>query len=158
MNLKELRTSNELSQKECALLLNIPLRTYVRYETEEEKECTQKYEYILEKLKEMTVIDEEHGILKLKNIISTCTDIFKKYNVEYCYLFGSYARNEASPTSDVDLFISMPVNGLKFYELIEDLREGLHKKIDLLDTTQIKNNPALALSILTDGIKIYVKE
>ena len=155
MNLKELRIANDLTQKECALLLNVPLRTYIRYETEEIKEHTQKYEYLLEKLNKITTIDEEHGILKLDNIISICSDIFKKYEVEYCYLFGSYARNNASPTSDVDLFISLKITGLDFFNLIEELRENLHKKVDLLDTSQIEKNPTLALEILKDGIKIY---
>ena len=51
--------------------------------------------------------------------------------------------------------ISMPVNGLQFYELLERLREGLKKKVDLLDAAQLEHNPALTREILKDGIKIY---
>ena len=49
----------------------------------------------------------------------------------------------------------MPVDGLKFFELLERLREGLKKKVDLLDTAQLRNNEALVQEILKDGIKIY---
>ena len=49
----------------------------------------------------------------------------------------------------------MPVDGMKFFELIEVLREQLKKKIDLLDIAQLENNPALVQEILRDGIKIY---
>jgi hypothetical protein len=51
----------------------------------------------------------------------------------------------------------MPVNGLKFYELVEVLRERLRKKVDLLDQSQLENNAALVQEILRDGIRIYRK-
>ena len=44
---------------------------------------------------------------------------------------------------------------MKYFELIEILREQLKKKIDLLDVTQLDNNPTLVKEILKDGIKIY---
>jgi len=75
--------------------------------------------------------------------------------VEYCYLFGSYAKGKATEKSDVDLLVAMPVDGMKFFELIEMLREQLKKKIDLLDITQLDNNPTLVQEILKNGIKIY---
>ena len=53
------------------------------------------------------------------------------------------------------MLISMPVNGLRFYELVEALREALKKRVDLLDETQLDNNNALVKEILQDGIKIY---
>lgn len=82
-------------------------------------------------------------------------EIFKDYSVEYCYLFGSYAKGKATEKSDVDLLVAMPVDGMKFYELIEMLREQLKKKIDLLNIEQLDNNPMLVQEILKDGIKIY---
>ena len=55
----------------------------------------------------------------------------------------------------MDLLIFMPVDGLKFYELIELLCERLRKKVDLLDASQLNNNLALVREILKDGVKIY---
>jgi predicted nucleotidyltransferase len=75
--------------------------------------------------------------------------------VEYCYLFGSYSRGTATETSEVDLLISVPVDGLKFYELLELLRENLKKKVYLLDAGQLNNNPVLVQVILKDGVRIY---
>lgn len=49
----------------------------------------------------------------------------------------------------------MPLNGLQFYEILELLRERLNKKVDLLDITELNNNPVLLKEILKDGIKIY---
>ena len=138
-------------------LLGISTRTYIRYENDDNKKNTLKYNYIYEKLSQYNIVDEEHGILTILQIQEKCKDIFEEFDVNYCYLFESYAREEATEISDIDLFISMPVNGLRFYELIEKLREKLKKKIDLLDESQIENNSKLALEILKDGIKIYDK-
>ena len=75
--------------------------------------------------------------------------------VKYCILFGSYAKGKETPTSDVDLLISANIKGLKFYGLVEELRVALHKKVDVLDMNQLKNNLELTEEILKDGIKIY---
>ncbi|MBQ2220650.1 MAG: nucleotidyltransferase domain-containing protein, partial [Acidaminococcaceae bacterium] len=93
--------------------------------------------------------------LSLEQITDICGRILPDYSVDYCYLFGSYAKGTASEQSDVDLLVSMPVDGLKFFELLERLREGLKKKVDLLDTAQLRNNETLVQEILKDGIKIY---
>ena len=110
---------------------------------------------MFEKLQKYGYIDEEHGLLTLDMIKSISVPIFEEYNVNYAYLFGSYAKGKAKETSDVDILISMPLNGLAFYELAERLRERLKKKIDLLDESQLENNTVLVKEILQDGIKIY---
>ena len=154
-SLLEARKLNNFTQKEAANFLNISLRSYKSYETEKEKQKSFKYEYFVEKLKKNAYIDEEHGIVTLNNIKETANKVFKEYNIEYCYLFGSYAKNKQKETSDVDLLISGNVPGIKFYGLTEKLREGLHKKVDLLDLNQLTNNKELLNEILRDGIKIY---
>ena len=44
---------------------------------------------------------------------------------------------------------------MKFYELVEDLREALKKEVDLLNLEQLKDNLELVNEILKDGIKVY---
>ena len=88
-------------------------------------------------------------------IVKTCENVFKDYKVEYCYLFGSYAKGNPKETSDVDLLISLSESGLKFYEILEKLRETLNKKVDLLNIEQLKNNTELTNEILKSGVKIY---
>lgn len=155
MTLKELRIEKGLTQAACAKAVGIPMRTYVRYESDEGRKDTIKYRYIFETLQKYGVIDEDHGLLTVEKIKEICTPLFERYNVRYAYLFGSYAKGKATEKSDVDLLISMPLNGLRFYEFVEVLRESLKKKVDLLDDTQLENNTALVKEILQDGIKIY---
>ena len=89
------------------------------------------------------------------DLVRICSEILSEYDVDYCYLFGSYAKGKASGSSDVDLLISAKVTGLKYYELVERLREALHKKVDMLDTKQLLKNEALLNEVLKEGIRIY---
>ena len=74
----------------------------------------------------------------------------------YCTISGvDYIYIYTAKRSDVDLLISMPLNGVRFYELDEMLRESLKKKVDHLDESQLENNTALVRKILQNGIKIY---
>ena len=116
---------------------------------------TPKYRLFLAEMSEIGRLDEEHGILTMDEIKEACGEILKDYSVQYCYLFGSYAKGKATESSDVDLLISSETTGLRFYELTEKLRERLCKKIDLLDVKQLAGNEELLNEVLKDGVRIY---
>ena len=153
--LKELRIEKKMTQREVADLVGISLRSYKSYENDENKRDTLKYRYIMEQLEKINFIDEEHGLLTVSDITRKCSEVFTRYDVKFCYLFGSYAKGKETPSSDVDLLISADVKGIKFYGLAEELREILRKKVDLLDINQLKDNLPLTEEILKDEIKIY---
>ena len=75
--------------------------------------------------------------------------------VDFCYLFGSYAKGYATETSDVDLCISSSLTGIKVAGLAEAIRGVLHKRIDLIRFDTLKGNLELINEIMRDGIKIY---
>ena len=154
-DLKELRKSKHLTQQEAAFRIGVSLRSYISYENEETKKGSPKYRFLLQELEKLTPIDEEHGVLERDELINICSEILSEYDVDYCYLFGSYAKGKASGSSDVDLLISAKVTGLKYYELVERLREALHKKVDMLDTKQLLKNETLLNEVLKEGIRIY---
>lgn len=93
MILKQLRQDKGLTQINYAVYLGIPLRTYKRYEQAESKI---KYDYIINILNKYNTIDEEHGILTIEEIKTICYDLFKLYEIQYCYLFGSYTKATAN--------------------------------------------------------------
>lgn len=155
MTLRELRKQKKMTQVECAKYLGIPVRTYQNYETDESKSCSMKYAFMMQKLEQYGFVDETHGILTVQQIKDTCSEIFDDFDIEYCYLFGSYAKRKATETSDVDLLISTSISGMRFFDLIETIREGLKKKVDVLNREQLNNNPELINEILKDGVKIY---
>ena len=155
MSIKELRKSLNLTQKEASKIVQVPLRTYVNYENDSEKENTIKYQYIKEKLEEYGRVDETHGILKLEKIKKLSSSVLSKYPVEYAYLFGSYAKDKATESSDIDLLIATSITGMKFFGLIEDLRQELRKKVEVITLSSLEDNHELLHEILKDGIKIY---
>lgn len=153
--LKALRIEKKMTQQEVADLVGISLRSYKSYENDEEKRNTIKYKYMIEQLTKINFIDEEHGILTIEDITKKCAKVLDQYDVNFCYLFGSYAKGKETPASDVDLLISADIKGLKFYGLVEELRMELRKKVDVLDINQLKGNLELTEEILKDGVKIY---
>ena len=116
MSLKDIRLQGNLTQEEAAQLLGVTRRTYVNYEAGKIDEASLKYKYVVETLQKASLLDESHGILTIDQIRKICSEIFKNYSVDYCYLFGSYAKGKATETSDVDLLVAMPVDGMKFFE------------------------------------------
>lgn len=153
--LKQIRIEKHLTQQQAAEGIGISLRSYISYENDPNKASTAKYNFLVHEIEKIKPLDEEHGILLQDDIIKICSNIFSDYNISYCYLFGSYAKGKATDKSDVDLLISNGISGLKYYELLERLRETLHKKVDMLDFNQLLNNEALLNEILKDGIRIY---
>ncbi len=73
------------------------------------------------------------------------------------YLFGSYARNEQTDESDIDLMVeldeSKKVDIFDFIGWKLDLEELLHHKVDLLTTTGI--SPHIKPYAFTDRKMIY---
>lgn len=63
------------------------------------------------------------------------------YEPVYIGIFGSYARNEQSDKSDLDILIKLKntVSLLKLVKIQEELSEKLQKKVDLLTEGAIKN-------------------
>lgn len=134
--LKNLRIEKELTQQQAAKLLGISLRSYITYENDDTKTGTIKYNYIIEKLKEINPIDEEHGIVTVEYIKNKCKPILEKYNAEYCYLFGSYAKGKATEKSDIDLLICVDIMGIKFLDWLRNY--GYHSAKKLTHWISIK--------------------
>jgi hypothetical protein len=155
--LKQLRIKEKKTQAYCANVLHISLRSYKDYENNPAKETTIKYQYLLSSLQEHFEINETKGILSKDFIINTCAEILKEYDIDYCYLFGSYAKGNPSESSDVELLISISYKGFRYYELLEKLKERLHKNINLIETNLIINKIELINEILMTGERIYQK-
>ena len=157
MTLKEARKNAHLTQRQAAGLLGVSLRSYIMYETDEARRGSIKYKYMLQQLEMLSQIDEEHGLLTVEDIRLTCGEQLSAYPISYCYLFGSYARGTATENSDVDLLVSGEVKGLRFYGLVDALKNALKKNVDVLTPGQLTQNPELMDNILREGIKVYEK-
>ncbi len=156
MTLKELRISFGITQVEASLSIGVPLRTYQRYESDQD-ESNLKYQRIVELLKEKYEITETKGIYTLDKIKSILLTVIENYKdeISFCYLFGSYAKGYAKDESDVDICINTTLTGFRFVGLVENLHQALKKKVDVIRFSDLKDNLELINEIMRDGIKIY---
>ena len=149
--LKQLRKQSQLTQVEAAKMCGVSRRTFQTYEEKGDINCT--YDDLVKMLQEMS---NHPPILPLRYIKEKASAIFAKYeDVRCAFLFGSYARQEATSKSDVDILIVAEPMGLNFYGLAADLEEALGKQVDLLSHRQITDNEDFLARLLTEGIKIY---
>ena len=159
MRLLETRKQYNVSQVEVSNLLGIPVRTYIRYELDDNYGSELKRQTMINLINDKYEITEEKGLLNVELIKKKLTTLFSnqyKETVGFCYLFGSYAKGYATEHSDVDLCVSTSLKGLDFVGLSEDIRNVLHKKIDLIRFDTLDNNLELINEIMKDGIKINV--
>jgi len=57
--------------------------------------------------------------------------LIEKFGVKKIGLFGSYATNEQTESSDIDLIVDMPSEFDRYYDLKDLLQQRLQKEIDL---------------------------
>ena len=63
-------------------------------------------------------------------------DYFKTQPIQRAWIFGSFARGEETPLSDVDLLVQYSEGGislLKHCAMINDLEELLDRPVDLIE-------------------------
>lgn len=151
MELKKLRKNMGLTQPEAAVILNVPFRTYCRYEDDKQRENTFKYNQMVALLDKYA----EEMVLKTETIKAGIFEVLSKHEVSVCYLFGSYAKGKATGKSDIDLMVVTDIEGIEFYQIIDELENKLKKKVDLIRLETAIQNVKLMNEILKDGIKIY---
>ncbi len=81
--------------------------------------------------------------------------ILVKHGIKRISVFGSYARNEATPKSDLDLIVEFPegTSLLDHVGIEIELSEALNMKIDLLSRNGI--SPYIKDQVLKEAIVIY---
>ena len=158
MNLREIRAKYGISQIDTANLVGVPVRTYRRYESDDNYGSSFKRQMFINIINSKYEITEDKGLLSIDQIKKIVIDLFEteyKGQIEFCYLFGSYAKGYAVEKSDVDLCVATSLTGFDFVGLIERLRERLHKVVDLIRLNEEHANMELIKEIMNDGIKIY---
>ena len=97
-------------------------------------------------------------VLRIEEIRDAAAELAKSRGVERVYLFGSYARGDAVPESDVDLRIDEGDLGGLFAlsGLYLALQERLHKKVDLLTTDSLDD--AFLARIQSEEVLLYANE
>lgn len=96
------------------------------------------------------------SVLSVDEITNIVKQLLQKYNAEYALLFGSYARGEATPDSDIDIIV---VGGKNFvprniFALAEDLRELTGRDADVFEIREVNDGTAFYDSVMKESIRI----
>ena len=59
-------------------------------------------------------------------------EFHNKYSVDKIGLFGSYARDEATKDSDIDIFVTMKPDLFAKLAIKDQIEEDLHVKVDII--------------------------
>lgn len=100
----------------------------------------------------------ENKVLQIEYIKQVVNDLFSKSypEIKCAYLYGSYARGEATEKSDIDILVVLgkPM-GMRYFGIAVDLEKLLGKVVDLHSYEQLVENAPMIKDVLVEGIKIY---
>jgi len=97
-------------------------------------------------------LKQPYSVEQIRTILEP---VFLNHGVKRAVLFGSYSKGEATPRSDVDIFVDSRLEGLAFFGLLEDVVETLKMEVDLIDRRMLKPGSDLLKEIERNGIEIY---
>ena len=96
-------------------------------------------------------------MITLADISSAAYRVLLRYDVREAYLFGSFARGEQTPDSDIDLRLvcggTMTFGTL--YELSLELEKALGRKVDIVTNPPEYMRPAFRKNVKKDEVRIY---
>ena len=97
-----------------------------------------------------------YTIDELKKILAS---VLKNFDVKRAILFGSYAKNNPTAKSDIDLVVDSEgkLLNIYFYGLLEDLIQKLQKDVDLFEISEIQKDSRIYNDIQKEGIVVYEK-
>ncbi len=96
-----------------------------------------------------------YNIMSIEDIKRKAIPVFKQYGVDYAGVFGSTARGEDTPKSDIDMMVSIkkPLGIYEFIALQYKLEDVLGKKVDLVSKKAV--NKHVKPYIEKDMVDIY---
>ena len=96
-------------------------------------------------------------MITFADISSAASRVMPRYAVREAYLFGSFARGEQTPDSDIDMRLvcgdTMTFGTL--YELSLELEKELERKVDIVTSPPERMRPAFRENIKLDEVCVY---
>ena len=100
-------------------------------------------------------MDNMNVLLSTSEIALRLRPLMERYGVQFAGVFGSQARGEAKPTSDIDLLVrfTAPKSLLDLVAIENAMSETVGRKVDLI--TERSLHPYLKQSVLRDLKVVY---
>lgn len=98
--------------------------------------------------------DATQGQLSMSAIEYYVTDLAKSYGAQKVSVFGSFARGEETPESDVDILLEKgAIKGMQVLDFQEDLAKLLGRNVDVVTTAGASER--FLSKISADAITVY---
>ena len=96
------------------------------------------------------------SILTFNDIQKIVKPLAEKYHINEVYIFGSYARNEATSTSDIDFLVfgGKDFKLTSIFAFAEELRMIINKKIDVFEINEVNTDSSFYNTIMKESVKI----
>lgn len=96
------------------------------------------------------------GILTLNDIKRIVKPLVLKYHISEVYIFGSYARNEATSASDIDFLVfgGSDFKPTSIFAFAEELRMLINKEIDVFEINEVNKGSAFYDTIMKEKVKV----
>lgn len=90
-------------------------------------------------------VDEIRQIIK---------ELSNKYDIRNAYLFGSYARGEATEKSDIDIVIQggKDFKGGSIFSLGEEIRSNTQKAVDIFEMQELNKGTPFYDQVLQERV------
>lgn len=98
-------------------------------------------------------------IYSISDIKKMLSEVLNNTEVEKAILFGSYAKDTPTKTSDIDIVIDSngKIKGLKFFAIIDMIKEKFDKDVDVIEKSEIDKDSKIEKEIEKTGIIVYEK-
>lgn len=95
-------------------------------------------------------------IYTVEELIQIILPILKKYHAENALLFGSYARQEATHASDIDLLV---IGGDHFdptdvFCVADELHRATGKEVDVYELCELERDSPFYNTVMSEGVQV----
>jgi len=96
----------------------------------------------------------QHSQSSIAAILGEHGEELRSLGVERVYLFGSVARGDSGPESDVDVFFDrQPLMGWEIVSIYDKIAELIGGKVDVVDRLGL--HPRLKNRIETEAVRVF---
>ena len=99
-------------------------------------------------------------VYTVEEIRKILEEVLKDKPIYKAILFGSYAKNTPTEMSDIDILIDSDgkIKGLKFFAIIDLIRERFDKDVDVLEKSEIDKGSKIEKEIEETGVVVYERQ
>lgn len=95
-------------------------------------------------------------VLTRERISDVLGQLVRRYKAQAAYLFGSYARGEATPDSDVDILV---VGGPSFhpgdiFSIAEDAHRAFDKRVDAYELGELNEGTPFYRTVMAERVGV----